>query len=822
MLNEQEEKLHGESSQPEQPKQPKLMSRRKMLTALGLAGVSLASAGLLGQLPTASANAPETDQRKVKELMEMELVVPTTIAELRALVTVEANARYYVKDAGQEGFFYYDPLDTVTPDNTGIVLQSAGGARFKRIFQGRASVKWFGAKGDGVADDREAIAAAVNCGYDVFFPKGTYVVGDTIELHHTVGMYGESSPIVKRVFDLYNTNPTFMAAAAGISLTVDGMEFIGLKDTNPAYFIGYTFDTRRTLDPLFQYWYFYLPACSNIVMMNCTFRNIVGCAVTSFDCKRGFYANCNFEEIVSEGIASYESETVYVDGCKFKNIGLLPEEYLVVDSGWYSGPGVTLEQAHKTVADAVLTPFMGNIVWHHFNGTGVVLSGRSIYVGGCDFLNCNRVGIVGEDATEPVGNAEMVITGNTVEHNHERLRGSNPPASIWVENARSVIVSHNRCVYKKRASNEHFIWGINLAQTGNGDLTHMECYGNQLIADEFNNRVMAGIMDLNSNHKRTVIRSNRISGNVNVGIFVAPYLDHCGDEIEIEGNHLNIFDSVEGAAAGIYFNSSWSGMPTLYNHIRVAGNWIYNQHDCFETPAQWNPFFAICYMNGHKNYNTRFVIRENELNGGSIFLGNEGMRELIVTGNTNVRLIARDLFRENGKQRGDYVEIANNTVNKILLGGVADSGNANYRYTGKITDNIVLGAGDDVMSNRINGSIELHSSRQMLVAGNKVYVDKTGNGIVIGTSYEGQEDLFVRDNTIICHKNDAVGIHIKAGENNNPISQIALIHNLLTAPASATPSGTTGIKWLGASSVSDPIVQGNMYSKLATEEAGRV
>ncbi|MBP1990311.1 right-handed parallel beta-helix repeat-containing protein [Paenibacillus eucommiae] len=823
---EQLEKLEQEQEQEKEQEKVKVISRRKVLASLGIAGVSMASASLMGKLPAASANPQDesSSQRKIKDLMNLDFMVPVTIAGLRSLAVPDAELVYYVKNKGQEGVFIYDPTDTTSVDNAGLVLVSTTGARFKRSFQGKVNVKWFGAKGDGVTDDKDPITAAVNSGYDVVFPEGTYVVKDTVKFQRSVGMYGESNPVIKRLFDLENSNPTFQADAPKIRLQIDGMEFVANKDAIPSYWIGYIFDSRNTLDPLFQYWYFYLPDCEEVTMTHCYFHNIVGSAITAFNCQRGYFANCYFEDIVSEGLVCYESDFIYVDGCKFKDIGLLPEEFMVVDTGWYTGPGVTLQQTGKTIADAVLTPFSHAKNWHNFNGTGVLVSGRSLYVSGSDFLNCNRVGIVGEDATPPVGNAEMIITGNTVEHNHERLRGSNPPASIWIENFRKAIVSNNRCVYKKRASTEHFIWGINLAQMGTGELCYVECCHNQFIADEYNNRVAAGIFDLNSNNKRTIIHGNRISGNVNVGIFVANYLDHCGDELTIDSNNIHVFDTVEGAAAGILFQG-WGDYSKHYNKIKVTGNWIYNKHDCYEEHAKWLPFFAICLVNGLGNFDARFQIKDNELNGGSIFLGNQAVREMIVTGNTNAHLIARDLMRSDtqGKQRGDYMEISNNKVNKILLGGQPDQTDPTYRFTGKITNNMVLGSGDDVMSNRINGSIELYGAKQMVVAGNTIFTDKSGSGIVIGTTDATQEDLFVRDNTVICQKNNAIGIQIKAGDNGNKIHHIAVANNILAAPNGSVYTGTTGIKWLQAAAhTTGTIVQGNMFSKLVNEETGRV
>lgn len=84
----------------------------------------------------------------------------------------------YVTGAGIAGMFVRDDADTTSADNGGTVIVTAGGKRFKRVFDGAVDVRWFGAKGDGVADDTLAIRAACATGKWVFVPSGTYRVTD--------------------------------------------------------------------------------------------------------------------------------------------------------------------------------------------------------------------------------------------------------------------------------------------------------------------------------------------------------------------------------------------------------------------------------------------------------------------------------------------------------------------------------------------------------------------------------------------------------------------------------------------------------------------
>ncbi|MFB9756372.1 right-handed parallel beta-helix repeat-containing protein [Paenibacillus hodogayensis] len=123
------------------------------------------------------------DSKKKKQLVT-DSVFATTVAELRAETSPLEGVVYVVIDAGQEGSFLYDATDTTSVDNTGTVVVSVSGARFKRIREpGFVDVRWFGAKGDGVTDDTEAFNKAIgNGGVTVNVPAGTYLINADTKL----------------------------------------------------------------------------------------------------------------------------------------------------------------------------------------------------------------------------------------------------------------------------------------------------------------------------------------------------------------------------------------------------------------------------------------------------------------------------------------------------------------------------------------------------------------------------------------------------------------------------------------------------------------
>jgi hypothetical protein len=133
------------------------------------------------------------------ELMSVSANVNTrttliSMTDLRAshLSTLVAPVAVNIIDPGRAGLFLLDLTDMATPDNKATVLRTSSNLCYKRVIEGwGVNVKWFGAKGDGLTDDKAAIQAAVdwaktqkspnggNIRINVIFPNGSYRLNGT-------------------------------------------------------------------------------------------------------------------------------------------------------------------------------------------------------------------------------------------------------------------------------------------------------------------------------------------------------------------------------------------------------------------------------------------------------------------------------------------------------------------------------------------------------------------------------------------------------------------------------------------------------------------
>ena len=289
---------------------PAIMTRRKLLAAIGIGGIAAVSTGLWKGTGLHAVSAQSTSvtqsvygmeqknrKKELLELLNIDFCPAVKLEDLRAETDPDPLLVYYVTNEFQEGFFRYDPYDVSTPDNTGTVLASTNGKRFKRIFGDTILATWFGTKGDGVTNDTQALQAALNAaaGHKLFIPRhrsGFYLTGQlfipgqiAIELEpgtiiQAIDTLSRVSPVyerlirIKTVKDVYingNGSTLRMNKSAYTSgeqahiFDISGSENVVIENINAndsggdGFYVGYFEST--------------VAACRNIVLRNCRADN---------------------------------------------------------------------------------------------------------------------------------------------------------------------------------------------------------------------------------------------------------------------------------------------------------------------------------------------------------------------------------------------------------------------------------------------------------------------------------------------------------------------------------------------------------------------
>ncbi|MFK7692168.1 glycosyl hydrolase family 28-related protein [Paenibacillus sp. HJGM_3] len=446
------------------------MSRRKLLKSMGAAGAAAVMFGTMMNVVNGKDGASVTDsvygkdgKTKPKDIADLAFVVSTTMEELRAMTDPSTDYAYLVTNPGQEGHFVYDPADTASADDTGLVVVSASGARFKRLLETPyLNVKWFGAKGDGVTDDMAAIqrtldAASARGGGTAFLPNGTYIVspsGSTrISLRNNVNILGEGTSTVIKVKD--NAGDYGMVFGASSATPLRDVRISHLRvDQNPKNNLTCNIDLSRTDS---YYWQFVIGLYNyeNIVIDNCTFDPTCGINTITLNkntAKNAIITNCRFNFVRAKGDPDYDNSAIYVNGrshtvsnCLFyaepsqKARGAIETHAGTsvisgnVSDGYYTGINLQASESSGAYCDMTVTnntisnANQGIQLWPRlqYGLKNVVISNNTIHLSNTVHLRSLTTGISTASGSVDVGPYENItITGNTIVFEEEFTRRS--------------------------------------------------------------------------------------------------------------------------------------------------------------------------------------------------------------------------------------------------------------------------------------------------------------------------------------------------------------------------------------------------------------
>ncbi|MBP1991530.1 right-handed parallel beta-helix repeat-containing protein [Paenibacillus eucommiae] len=323
-----------------------LISRRKLLAAMGVAGVGIASAGLLG-----SGAAFAKDKAQALNLQDPNCWA-VSVADLRAMTDPDEHFLYYVIDRGKEGLFYYDPADATSTDNVGTVLVSSAGKRFKRVVGEVVDVKWFGAIGDGAShplseqfatlESAQAVYRHANaltneidwCSIQaaieyvktaavattrVYIPKGTYLVNQAIrpEVDNIV-ILGTTGSVISLQFDyiallVNKTTPPSTKPEAVYNVTVKDLTFTAPNGYGPnnAGIVAFNHCIDLLVDNL--------RVVGNSALL--TSRQRITNGIATSQGTSGVIRNCVVDGVSKPGYyMANGSRDIRVEGCEARNV----------------------------------------------------------------------------------------------------------------------------------------------------------------------------------------------------------------------------------------------------------------------------------------------------------------------------------------------------------------------------------------------------------------------------------------------------------------------------------------------------------------------
>lgn len=248
-------------------------------------------------------------------------ILYATLSQLRLMDFTDQNyPLVYITDAGKQGYFYPDTVDTQSADNTGTCIVTASGVRYKRVYSGNVKCTWFRNSSDmqGAIRDRNAINNAIVFSLSMTEPQtvevngGIWLIDDNaIYLNVPVGKQlkivgtggarikfkcntNENTNISNSVFrttDNYTeaTDWTSRTISSG-KIEISGLVLDGSRMNHYSYPL-----TNLTKDVFART--ILLLGCEHVSIIGNTFENIPGTAIGLVGCDGGVIANNNFKRV---------------------------------------------------------------------------------------------------------------------------------------------------------------------------------------------------------------------------------------------------------------------------------------------------------------------------------------------------------------------------------------------------------------------------------------------------------------------------------------------------------------------------------------------
>lgn len=159
---------------------------------------------------------------KVKNIAELKLRKGTPECTVEVL-------GYYTEGDGGGGEFFWDNTSTII-DNGGTIIQVTNvlTGRWKRIYNNKVHVKWFGAKGDGITNDTTFIQNAINLGLNIDLGNNEiYMCNNLTQTINNQKIYSTGAEIWKNANgDLITFNGNYVTLS-GVVFRGQGLIYTG-------------------------------------------------------------------------------------------------------------------------------------------------------------------------------------------------------------------------------------------------------------------------------------------------------------------------------------------------------------------------------------------------------------------------------------------------------------------------------------------------------------------------------------------------------------------------------------------------------------------
>jgi parallel beta-helix repeat protein len=443
------------------------------------------------------------------------------------------------------------------------------------------SVKDFGAVGDGVTDDADAINAAVTYansigGGVITFPSGTYMVnaaGNFTGIQMKSGVYLDLTGAKLKALSANSANYRLVAFQEVSGCGIIGGEIEGDRATNSA-----TGEQGHCV--------FVILNCSRLLFQNITISNAFGDGIyLGRLCSDLKVSNCTVTNNRRNNISVVSASNVFIDGCDISNAnGTLPEAGIDVEPnpGDAVSSNVVISNchiygnAHEGVAfpAPAPTPLIENAIvsnCHIYNnGTQGIRASyvKNLEVSGCVIYGNGGGGIYDTSALATSLNIDgNIIFGNT----GSGVEGFASGTII----SNNTIRNNTQWGIRWRFGQQVTISGNTISDHGEDGISYERAYNSSIVGNTVKNSQKHGIFITGTSvssvtrsrasviSANTVFASSLLTDNTYSGI----YLDANANTCTVNGN------SIERAASG---NQPLHAIYAVDASVIIVGNMTNN------------------------------------------------------------------------------------------------------------------------------------------------------------------------------------------------------------------------------------------------------